>query len=342
MAARSELVVRSSRARLPLFLPVYQKTFGSVAAHHWREYEIEGCIVNAFFLYKQRDLRRQFADGLTVKDHIGFGGLVMTDSGAYQGFTRQLYLDNRKIVRFQEEIGADIVSPLDLVTPPGDSRTVATKKMEATLRRVREAEAALRDGTTLAAVQQGGRFLDLRRQSVEALVDAGVRYLALGSLVPFFARNHDLRFIRRVLEDARATAGPDVPIHIFGAGDPVELPFLVAWGADVFDSSSYAHYARGGWYMTPYGALASADDVERHQYQCGCTACAAKPLADLWADEDALRAHNLATVMGTISRVRAAIDDGTLDHLLRTTLERHMDWRGESMLRTAVEAATGC
>jgi 7-cyano-7-deazaguanine tRNA-ribosyltransferase len=322
--------------RLPLFLPVYQETFGSIAAEHWRAYEIEGCILNAYFLYKKRELREAFEAGRRIQDHIGFDGLIMTDSGAYQGFTRQLYLENRTIVRFQDRIGADIVSPLDLVTPPGDRRSIATKKMESTLKRVAKAAQEVERGT-LAGVQQGGRFRDLRERCTEGLLEIGIEYLALGSLVPFFARNHDLSFIRDVIGDARAQAGPSLPIHIFGAGDPVELPFLVRFGADVFDSSSYAHFAAGGWYMTPAGAVDSFAALE-DDWSCTCQTCSGSGGVEaVFDDATALRSHNLATIMSTMKAIRAAIDDGSFDELCVGVLERHMRLFPESRLAASVD-----
>jgi len=247
----------------------------------------------------------------------------MTDSGAYQGFNRPLLLRNRKIVAFQDAIGADIVSPLDLVTPPGDTRTVAEKKLASTIKRVREAQQYCRRGI-LAGVQQGGRFRDLRRQGVEELMALGIEYLALGSLVPFFNVNHHLTFVAEVIRDARAVAGPDMPIHVFGAGDPVELPFLAACGADIFDSSSYGHYAEGGWYMTPYGAFRDAAALAASGITCDCRVCAAQQDRErLLADATSLRRHNLWTIMATVRRIRSARRDGAVPALLAEVLERH-------------------
>ena len=71
------------------------------------------------------------------------------------------------------------------------------------------------------------------------------KYVAIGSLVPFFNVNHDLSFVGAVLRDARQVMGPDIPMHVYGAGDPCELPFMVALGANVFDSSSTGTPMRG-------------------------------------------------------------------------------------------------
>jgi 7-cyano-7-deazaguanine tRNA-ribosyltransferase len=60
---RELVTAGGERLRLPLFLPVYQRNatlpelppaIGNLP--------VRGCIVNAYFLYKQRDLRRSLAE----------------------------------------------------------------------------------------------------------------------------------------------------------------------------------------------------------------------------------------------------------------------------------------
>ncbi len=344
-AGRARAVLRTRRGAdfaLPLFMPVYQPRALTFTLGGWQgEPEIEACIVNAFFLYKERALRRRFEGGLTLRDHIGFDGLVTTDSGAFQGFTRKLLLSNRKIVAFQDMIGTDVAAPLDLVTPPGDGRVVAERKLEATQKRIREG-LALTEHCILAGVQQGGRFFDLRRRSVEELAEMGVEYLAIGSLVPFFNKNHDLGFVAKVLRDARDTIGPDVPMHIYGAGDPVELPFMVHFGADIFDSSSYAHYAKGGWYMTAFGAVNEPDPLLAGEYRCACPICGQlEDISAIFNNHENLVTHNLWTICRTLADIRSAIAEGRLDALLGDVLERHMAWFPESGLAASLDALDG-
>lgn len=327
---------------LPLFLPVFQPDSPLLPRDAWNTgQEIDGCIVNAYFLYKRRELRERFQSGLTLREYVGVDGLIMTDSGAFQGFTQRLLLSNKAIVRFQETIRTDVASPLDLVTPPGDSRAVAEKKLEATLRRVDEAQRCV-SGSILAGVQQGGRFLDLRVRGIDGLVRLGCRYVALGSLVPFFTRNHDLGFVGQVLRQARAAVGSEVPLHVYGAGDPVELPFMAALGADVFDSSSYAHYAEGGYYMTPYGALREPGPIAAGEYACPCPVCQeADGPAEIFADARRLARHNLWTICHTVRRLRELVAAGTLDAHLAEVLQRHAAWFPDSKLPESWNALDG-
>jgi 7-cyano-7-deazaguanine tRNA-ribosyltransferase len=325
---------------LPMFLPVYQSN-SELVPREAAEQEgyTDGCIVNAYFLYKQRELRREFQSGLRLRDYVNCRGLLMTDSGAFQGFARRVLLSNSNIVKFQDQIGADIVSPLDLVTPPGDSRTIAEQKMEVTLKRVQEGR-GLVEHSLLTGVQQGGRFMDLRRRSIEGLIALGSEHVALGSLVPFFTRNHDLTFVFQVIREARAMLGPDVPIHVYGAGDPVELPLMVAMGADIFDSSSYGHFAKLHCYMTPFGALRDPGRVIAGEYTCECHACVqAKSPAALFQDVARLAEHNLWTICDTVRRLRDLVASDTLLPWIGRLLEVHSEWFPESKLAAAWSAA---
>jgi 7-cyano-7-deazaguanine tRNA-ribosyltransferase len=169
-----------------------------------------------------------------------------------------------------------------------------------------------------------------------------VQYLAIGSLVPFFNRNHDLSFVGPVLREARQIIGPAVPMHVYGAGDPVEIPFFVALGADIFDSSSFGHYARKRAYMTPYGAIDRTDVLTAGEFRCPCRVCAEFSGGGDWNalfdDERRLAEHNLWTICATIRRVRTALAEDRLDAMLAEIAQRHAAWFPESALRPSWEA----
>jgi 7-cyano-7-deazaguanine tRNA-ribosyltransferase len=161
----------------------------------------------------------------------------------------------------------------------------------------------------------------------------GIEYLAIGSLVPFFTGNHDLVFPAAVLVDARRTAGPEIPMHVYGAGDPCELPFMVACGATIFDSSSYGHYAQGGWYMTPYGALLESGPILAGEFACECPVCRQSPIEAVFSDTAALTRHNLWTICNTVDHLRVLVRaHNELEAYLESVLEIHQTWFPQSRL----------
>ena len=328
------LTTRAGEYDLPIFLPVYQPASNLVPVDALsQEYGFRGLIVNSFFLYKNKETKTLLLNGTTIKEYIGFNGLIMTDSGAFQGLKRPLYLSNKKIVQFQDSIGADIISPLDLITPPGDNYTTASQKVIVTNERIVEAK-QLTKRSVLAGVQQGGKYLDLRKKSLEGLQEIGIEYLAIGSLVPFFNKRHDLSFVVKVMNDVMASFGKtNIPIHIYGAGDPVELPFLFYLGARIFDSSSYGHYANQGWYMTRFGAITRNDTEWFAEYDCKCPACAEQAVkTDVFNDVSNMARHNLYVIKETMDIIDQQHKAGRLTVYLQEVLAVHRRWFPESLL----------
>ncbi len=328
------LTTRAGEYDLPIFLPVYQPASNLVPVDALsQEYGFRGLIVNSFFLYKNKETKNLLLNGTTLKEYIGFNGLIMTDSGAFQGLKRPLYLSNKKIVQFQDSIGADVISPLDLITPPGDNYTTSLQKVIVTNERIAEAK-QLTKRSVLAGVQQGGRYLDLRKKSLEGLQEIGIEYLAIGSLVPFFNKRHDLSFVVKVMNDVMASFGKtNIPIHIYGAGDPVELPFLFYLGARIFDSSSYGHYANQGWYMTRFGAITRNDREWFAEYDCKCPACAEQTVkTDVFNDVSNMARHNLYVIKETMDIINQRQMAGSLTVYLQEVLDVHRRWFPESML----------
>jgi 7-cyano-7-deazaguanine tRNA-ribosyltransferase len=327
------LQTRAGKYELPIFLPVYQPYSNLVPVEAMHEdFGFRGLIVNSFFLYKNKTVKNLLKEQ-TIKEYIGFDGLIMTDSGAFQGLKRPLFLENKKIVKFQDSIGSDVISPLDLITPPGDNYTTALQKVIVTNERIVEAK-RLTENSVLAGVQQGGRYLDLRKKSLDELLEIGIEYLAIGSLVPFFNKRHDLAFVIKVMNDVTASFGQTrIPVHIYGAGDPVELPFLFFLGARIFDSSSYGHYANQGWYMTRYGAITKDDQHHMEEYGCPCPVCSANAnRANVFNDVGDMARHNLHVISETMGIIADRHAKGTLADYLQDVLNVHGRWFPDSLL----------
>jgi 7-cyano-7-deazaguanine tRNA-ribosyltransferase len=319
----------------PLIFPVFEPGNPYLTVGELQDvFGVRAIMVNAYFLHRQRELRRHLPE-IGLKEHLGFDGLLATDSGAFQAFRTQLHLRNRSIIRFQEDIGSDFISPLDVITPPADNFATAEGKLRVTRKRIEEG-LRLVDRGTLIAVQQGGRFLELRRRAAEELAGMDADYVALGSLVPFFTRNHDLRFAGQVIADARQAVGPGLPLHLYGAGDPVELPFYIALGCDVFDSSSFVHYAEKASYMTPYGALPAERPVPA-EWACPCPWCGEHG-ASVRTRTDLLCRHNLWVLLDVVRQAREHLHQGRMGRYLDEVVELHSAWFADSMLAESWQA----
>ena len=79
----------------------------------------------------------------------------------------------------------------------------------------------------------------------------GFKFFALGSPVEVMEA-YDFSILAQMIPAAKYTI-PTKPIHLFGAGHPLTIPFVVALGCDMFDSASYILYAKDNRYMHTNG-----------------------------------------------------------------------------------------
>ena len=313
---------------LPLFIPVYRPDHSfELFSEESRGYGLSAVMINSFLLFRSAELKKEFEQGRTLREHIGgFDGMLCTDSGAFQQLGgRKVDLDPLAIVKFQNIIKTDIAAPLDLITPPDTSFDETRLRMIITQHRIKEA-LEVSDYADLAGIQQGGGFYSLRQKHIRQLADIGVAYYGIGSMVPFFNKDHDLAFTCSVINDARTVIGGDAPMHVYGAGDPLEIAFMYLAGANVFDSSSYAHYAKMGYYMTPFGAVNRRAGCEKLDYYCRCHICAKHDPADIFSGESGenlRKQHNLYLLLETVRTLRERSENGGIEAHVSAIFDKH-------------------
>jgi 7-cyano-7-deazaguanine tRNA-ribosyltransferase len=136
------------------------------------------------------------------------------------------------------------------------------------------------------------------------------------------------------MRDVMAAFGnSNIPIHIYGAGDPCELPFLFYLGARIFDSSSYGHYANQGWYMTRFGAVTQQDVQLLEEYNCQCPVCAqVASKTEVFSDVSNMARHNLWVIKETMDIIAHEHNAGKLEAYLQNVLDVHGRWFDKSLL----------
>src|SRR5207249_11306469 len=110
--------------------------------------------------------------------------------------------------------------------------------------RAREAQ-SLRGEMALVGAVQGGLHPDLRERCARAVSPLGVSVCAIGGVVPLL-ESYRFQDLARVVIASKKGLDPAKPVHLFGAGHPLVLPLAALLGCDLFDSASYAKYARDG------------------------------------------------------------------------------------------------
>ncbi len=315
---------KTGTVETPLLLPVINPVREVVKPKEMYELlRCEAIITNAYIV------RRHYGEEASrrgIHSLLDYPGVVMTDSGAYQILVYgKVETTPEEIVRYQEDIGSDIATILDVPTGWVATREHAQYTVEETLRRAEQLKGLKRrkDIAWVGPVQ-GGRYLDLIAYSAERMSKLQFDIHALGSPTPVMEQ-YLFDFLVDMIMTAKVNLPPERPFHLFGAGHPFMFSLAVALGCDLFDSASYSLYAREDRYMTPQGTIR----LSRLKYlPCSCPICVKSSPRELLEmpkaeRERALSMHNLYVCFSEIRGIKQAIIEGRLWEYLEVRAHGH-------------------
>ncbi len=319
-----KLITKHGVVETPAFFPVIDAQRQEISLSSIKELGFNQIITNAYILYKRYNTP-VIEKG--IHNFLGFDGVIMTDSGAYQ-ILQYGWVDirNEEIIRFEAEIGTDIGVILDI--PTGDvDKIQAEKSVLETIKRAKNAVPLLREYTDTLWVLpvQGGRYLDLVEYSAKTLRDlSGYSIYGIGSPTVFLEK-YEYRTVLEIVATAKRYLQPGKPVHLFGAGHPLIIPYAVALGVDLFDSASYILYARDDRVFTDFGV----EKLERLSHlPCRCKECSVDigNLKEMEKKERIriLASHNLCMIKKYLDMTKQAIQEGRLWELLESLSRHHV------------------
>ncbi len=314
------LSVGKKEIETPTIMPVYNPNKVIVSADEFeKKFKSRILMTNSYIILKNDELRKKILDS-GIHRAINFNGIIATDSGSYQLMEYgNVNTTNREIIEFQEKIGSDIGSFLDIPSLPDAYRPRVLEQLEITLQRAKEARDAK---FVVNAGIQGSTYLDLRERAAKE-IGKEFELCAVGGIVKLM---EEYRFSDLV--DIIATVKKNIPtnrvVHAFGLGHPMVFSLAVALGCDLFDSAAYALYAQDFRYMTPTGTK-KLDELE--YMPCSCPVCNkyGTELKELENDEKIreLARHNLYTTFEELNRVKQAVRENNLWDLLSVRMRAH-------------------
>lgn len=288
-----------------------------------KKFGAEIVITNSYIIYKSEELtKKALEEG--VHSLIDFPGTIETDSGSFQlSVYGDIDITNEEVIKFQEDIGTDIGTSLDIPTAPYVKRSKAEEDLEITIKRAKEA-ADVRSNLMLNSVVQGSTFPDLRQSCAEEIAKLDFDIYPIGAVVPLMEMYKYSDLVDAVMYSMRGLP-ENKPRHLMGAGHPMLFALAVAMGCDLFDSAAYILYANKNRFMMPDGTL-KLDDL--HEMPCSCRVCTeytVDQLRDMDQKERSklIAEHNLHISFAEIRRIRQAIIDGDLMKLVELRCRAH-------------------
>lgn len=235
---------------------------------------------------------------------ISWPRAILTDSGGYQVFSlgdlRKIkeegvefrsHLDGSKqflspevSMQIQHALGSDIVMCFDECTPFPATREQAEDSLELTARWARRSRAefdrlkntsqSIAVNPALFGINQGSVYEDLRRQSLDQLIEIGFEGYAIGGL----SVGEEKRQMYDITEHIAPQLPADKPRYLMGVGTPEDLIESVARGVDMFDCVMPTRNARNGQVFTSRGKMNIRNakfgrDERPLDEECECAVC---------------------------------------------------------------------
>jgi queuine tRNA-ribosyltransferase len=339
---RAQLQFKRGNIETPAFMPV--GTYGTVKAMTPEELESIGAEVilgNTFHLWLRPGTRiiRKHGD---LHDFMHWEKPILTDSGGFQVYSlgsmrkiteegvafrspvdgAKVFMGPEESMQVQRELGSDIVMIFDECTPYPATYEEAKISMELSLRWAERSKKAHGDNpAALFGIVQGGVYEDLRKTSLEGLMDIGFDGYAVGGLSvgePPEDRWRILDFLAEQLPE-------DKPRYLMGVGTPEDIVEAVQRGIDMFDCVMPTRNARNGHLFTHEGIVriknaVHADDSNPLDSHCDCYTCqnySRAYLRHLHRCNEILGArlmtiHNLHYYQTLMRGMRAAVENGDL------------------------------
>ena len=306
----------------PTVMPVVNPNIQLIPPNEMKSFGAEILITNSYIIYRKEELRN-VAREKGLHGLLGFDGPIMTDSGSFQlSVYGSVEVTNEEILAFQQEIGSDIIVPLDIPTPPDVHYRRAEEELAITTERLEAARKFIKGEQLLAGPVQGSTYPELREKAASHLRDLNFDVYPLGAVVPLMESYRYAELVD-VIAAAKKGLSPTSPVHLFGAGHPMMFALAVALGCDLFDSAAYALYAKDGRYITVNGTY----HIEKLNYlPCSCPICSkytADELKKAKNKEELLARHNLYATFAEIRMIKQSIKDGKLLELVEQRCRAH-------------------
>ena len=302
------------KIQTPAYVPVIHPVKQTIPSKKIQEIGFDLVITNAYITRNRYGHDDAIKKG--IHNIIDFDGAVMTDSGGYQVLEYgDVEVSPPEMADFEKGILTDFAIPLDKPTGYGMPIKKAEDYVKHTLKVSKETlDAQADNGQIWIGPIQGGEHFDLVAKSTKGLIDIGFKMLALGSPVEFM-ESYEYRLLAQMIVAAKKQMPHSVPLHLFGAGHPLTIPFAIALGCDTFDSASYMLYAKQQRYITDDGTRYLSDIKV---FPCNCEICSRYTPDELCNLEPAekrineLAIHNLHAIKLEVDKVRQAIHEGRL------------------------------
>lgn len=285
----------------PAFMPVgTQGTVKAMSPEELKEIGAEIILSNTYHLYLRPGHEIIHKLGGLHK-FMNWDGPILTDSGGFQVYSlsslRRItedgvefrshidgalhFLTPENAMEIQAMLGSDIAMVFDECTPYPVDYDYAAKSLELTTKWARrcstfniQRSTLNKNKQALFGIIQGGMYKDLRKRSLEELMEIGFDGYAAGGL----SVGEPKEEMYEIIEFIGPLMPNNKPRYLMGVGDLLDVLVAVENGFDMFDCVMPTRNARNGTLFTSKGRISIKRtefkaDPEPLDPDCNCYTC---------------------------------------------------------------------
>jgi len=349
-----------SEIETPVFMPV--GTAGTVKALEPREldeFDTRIILGNTYHLFLRPGIEvLENANGL--HRFMSWDKSILTDSGGFQIFSLaklkkisedgvefsshlngdKYFFTPEKVIDIQRVIGSDIMMPLDECLPHPSEKGVVKESIELTAKWEKRCFEHFKKKNDkygyeqkLFSINQGSTYPELRKRSIESLIEIDFDGHAIGGL----AVGEENALMYDTVDIATDLLPKDKPVYLMGVGTPVDLLECVERGIDMFDCVMPTRNARHGRIFTTNGEINIRGAKYKSDFNSPDEECRTYTsmnfslayLRHLFISNEILgiqlaTIHNVGFYFSLMRNIRNAIVDGKFKEFKKSFLERYL------------------
>lgn len=337
-------------ALTPMFMPVgTHATVKGITVDQLHTLQAQVILANSYHMYLRPGVEVVEAAG-GLHRFMNWNGPILTDSGGFQIFSLAdtLSIDNDGVdfrsiydgskhrwtpesnMDLQQRLGADIVMQLDQCAPYPAERDFVKRATEISAQWAKRCLAVhTKKDQALFGIVQGGMHLDLRKWSIEQLIEIGAKSEAAGHKnfqgfgIGGYSVGEDHEIMFETLGEVARALPENKPRYVMGVGNPTTLVRAVHEGVDMFDCVLPTRTARMGTAFSSAGRINIRNakftrDFNALDDACTCSVCSQYSRAYLrhlvktneMLGGILLSVHNLHYLLDLMRQARQAILEG--------------------------------
>ena len=273
-ARRGVIETHRGNINRPAFMPVgTQATVKACTIDDVKKTGSEIILSNTYHLMIRPGVERIHSAG-GLHDFMNCNLPILTDSGGFQVMSlsklnkidrekgaifnshvdgKKFFLSPEESIRIQLGLNSDIVMIMDECPRKSNDYNLIKKSMDLSLYWAERSKKAFGNNPhkALFGIIQGGLFKDLRKVSLNALMNIGFDGYALGGL----AVGESQKEMFEVLDNIKSDLPSEKPHYLMGVGTPSDILGAVKRGIDMFDCVLPTRSGRTGLAFTWQGRI---------------------------------------------------------------------------------------